>query len=1131
MRRILAVILAVICIVMTFASCSFFDGGVSPSAESAIPMEFENVVIEGKFSDVSVLSAQDAVEALNSVQAELGFAGAATENFQPLSENNLGAENFYRVEQILNNIPVYGRSMVVVADTQGTTNELSGNYADVGNLDLQPNITYEAAFNAAVEFLKSEGITDASDHAELKGLTYYTFSAEPALCWHIAYSSMRAEYQIFIDASNGKITDTIFNEPYFAAAPTVTVKGQADASYTLPYRMVSGENVLYDSERNIVVKTLNYKDIDNFPDDGLFNLEVGDYIGITNINKSAADALGNAIGVYDFYSQVLGRKQYDGKNTLLPIYVNGEDEPWPNGSGQNGLFYKRGYMVFSVESGKHVDEYSKNLDVVGHEFTHGVNNTTWDVFPINNPHRGAMQEAIADIMGDMVERFITGTNDWNMAGSIRDMTQRKTMDDFSFTGSSHGNAVIIDYAAYKMWEGDHPWFGAFGEQHDGIKESGSNTSVMSKLWYGVQLRLTPNSTFWDCRRAAEASAKSLQRQGLLTADQVKTVGWAFDEVEIFDFGSAAGIGADWIETIKTPDEMTVTIGEVSVIEADTVPVILPDGISIEWSIADESIATIDNKGIIYGLKTGTTEITARAHQKGNYNINGREYTCQTTLHVTPVARDSILVLDISGSMSGTPLTEMKKAAVAFCQKVLEDTEANNRVGLVVYDTYVYLYDLTSDIDSLKNTINNLRDGSRTNLQGALSSALDMMDSQGRAGSTKNIVVMTDGLPNEGNYSSYGYFGREYSSTTYYTQYADSALETAETIMQKYNLYSLGYFHSLSGTELNYAKDLMERIQNKGYYQVTRAEDLEYVFADITANVSSGARLVINIACPVDVEISYGGEQLSSSASNYNDFASFGTLQLLGKNRDIKVLSLSPNINYDIRLSATDEGEMDYTANYFNDNEAIVDSRKFPQVPLTPTTYITANSASGESTRLNIDTDRDGTVDMIWEAASNGLGKQIWKQRTFPIVAVVLIVIFAAGLIAGILVLATSRKRSEKKVLAGGYGFSASNKSQGCVSILSGSMSGANIPIMDGETLRIGRDPSWASLVLHESQISRRHCSITYSRGQNCYFVLDESQHGTFLSGGSKLDSSAPVRVEKGERLTLASEKGCIILLD
>lgn len=575
--------------------------------------------------------------------------------------------------------------------------------------------------------------------------------------------------------------------------------------------------------------------------------------------------------------------------------------------------------------------------------------------------------------------------------------------------------------------------------------------------------------------------------------------------------------------VSIPGEMSLTIGETNIIELDGI--VSGSVEKMEWMSSNTDIVSVTDKGIIYGKALGEAVVSVDA------TISGQQFNGQTLVHVTPIARDTILVLDISGSMQGVPLTEMKKSAVAFCQTVLTDGGSNNRVGLVVYDTGVYTYELTSDVQSLISSINALREGSRTNLQGALQQAMEMMDSSGRPGAVKNIIVMTDGLPNEGGYTTYGQFSQKYSNSNFSTGYADSAFETAEQIMLKYNLYSLGYFHSLEGNELAYAKDIMQNIQNKGYYQVETAEDLEFVFADITKDVSAGARLVINIACPVDVEITYNGERLSSAGASYNDYTSFGTLQLLGRNADIKILTLSPGIDYNLEMNATGEGEMEYTVNYFDNSESIVDTRSFPGIPLTPTTFITTNTESSGATQLNVDTDNDGTIDLIWEAAANSVARQIKSNNqldTWMIVLIVAVVICAVA--AGCAVFVVQKNRNGKLVPAEGPAFTPQG-GKGSITFISGELAGAVIPICDGETLNIGRDASWAHVVLNEKQISRQHCAITYNAMMGCYFVCNKSQYGTFFSDERMLPKEIETRVEKGEKIMLASGSACVLLLN
>ena len=55
-------------------------------------------------------------------------------------------------------------------------------------------------------------------------------------------------------------------------------------------------------------------------------------------------------------------------------------------------------------------------------------------------------------------------------------------------------------------------------------------------------------------------------------------------------------------------------------------------------------------------------------------------------------------------------------------------------------------------------------------------------------------------------------------------------DTAAGIKEKgYTIYSLGFFHSLSGTNLDFGRLFMSDLASDGcYYEVTNADDLEFV---------------------------------------------------------------------------------------------------------------------------------------------------------------------------------------------------------------------------------------------------------------------------------------------------------------
>lgn len=663
-----------------------------------------------------------------------------------------------------------------------------------------------------------------------------------------------------------------------------------------------------------------------------------------------------------------------------------------------------------------------------------------------------------------------------------------------------------------------------------------------------------------------------------TVDNVKVEKNKFNYIEAIKL-------SEGIKNFSIPEEKVVTVGEIDVIEADTDPENATDYV-IKWSSSDESVATVSptgEAGIITAKSKGSTVITAEL------TLGDKTITKTTNLRVASKGRDTILVLDVSGSMYGTPIEEMKKSAVKFCNDLLSD-EYNNRVGIVFYDDDIYKIDLTDDLNSLIKAIESVDYGGMTNMEEGLATAEKMMDDYGRENCIKNIIVMADGLPNDGATSSSGSSGTMESEFAYYYDsvlYANAVIDKANDIMGKYNLYSLGFFHSLFDLEKDFASELMSRLTNKqnGYYQVDRAEDLQFVFGDITEDISSESKIVINIACPVDVVVSYKGEMLSSNPDSYSDNASFGTLQLLGKKKDIKVLSLDRGNDYEIELSGTDTGSMDYSVNYFDENGNIEDYREFSNVPLTSRTRIKSSTENSKDVSLNVDLDGDGEVDQIWtagikssavvtyereqtvetqesteEADNNGPGMEVWQIIliiSIILIIIIIIIICIAVASAGnkektynqkdeIIPVVPIRQevnhRDEEKSPdknksdkfetdkrasdSAGKLNSEYELSEAGIKILSGSLKGSVIPMADGQILYLGKDPKVANVVFTRDYglVSRMHCSISYSSVNRKYFVTDCSRNGTYYDNKVRFVKEKRTAVRPDTIIMLANEE-------
>lgn len=334
-------------------------------------------------------------------------------------------------------------------------------------------------------------------------------------------------------------------------------------------------------------------------------------------------------------------------------------------------------------------------------------------------------------------------------------------------------------------------------------------------------------------------------------------------------------------------------------------------------------------------------------------------------------RDVVLVLDSSGSMEGTPLNETKKAATKFVDTVFEQS-AN--VGVVKYDSEAEIVSpFSTDSTSLKNSISNIRTGGSTDIEDGLATAEAMLS---RSSAKKKIIVlMSDGVPNDG-------------------KVGEELIAYADELKQKdIYIYTLGFFEDL-GSEKSSAQYLMERIASTGcHYEVTDANSLVYFFGDIADQINGQKYIYVRIACPVDVSVSYAGEELDSSANNLNTRTSFGTLTFedasdygnydssyysdsSDSDDTVKVLRLKEGTDYDVKIVGTGSGRMNYSIGFMDNEGEYTDLRRFNNIRITRRTVIDTVAEVSDNTILNVDEDGDGRYDIKYKADANGYGKEV-----------------------------------------------------------------------------------------------------------------------------------------------------------
>jgi len=221
----------------------------------------------------------------------------------------------------------------------------------------------------------------------------------------------------------------------------------------------------------------------------------------------------------------------------------------------NNAYWNGEQMAYGDGDGTTFIEFSGDLDVVGHELSHGVTEATSNLIYQNES--GALNEAFSDMMGTSIE-FYYGTGNWTIgeditvgSNGIRNMADPGEDGDPSYyadryTGTSdnggvHTNSGIANHWFYLLVNG--------GQNANPARASGTNVQ-------GIDLAAAEEITFLGFT-ALPASATFCQARASTVAvagNHSANVADAWDEVGVDDVlcgGSGGGGNGPVITNISS----------------------------------------------------------------------------------------------------------------------------------------------------------------------------------------------------------------------------------------------------------------------------------------------------------------------------------------------------------------------------------------------------------------------------------------------------------------------------------------------------------------------------------------------------------------------------------------------------
>jgi len=435
-------------------------------------------------------------------------------------------------------LPVFGGEIIYHLKSE-VVESITGEYYRLDSVETEPELTREEAVSAYRAYLSGPELIEKSQDTRL--IIFPSKDGTFHLSWQITlveedHFSMTG----FIDALTGEVlfqsSNIHFDEPAIGLGVNyhgLNVK-LANTLYS------DGYYYLYDEKR---VRPFNHY---TFNYDG--NYIPGDADNIWDFDGAIVSAHALVGQVYDFYYRFFGREGINDKNLDTVVYVH-------NDKYEDNAFWNGESLNFCVQ-GKKKEENAACLDIVTHEYTHGVTEYSSDL--VYSFESGALNESFSDIMGTTAEFYWHPEGiglylaDWYIGEDARPyyntsgcrnlanpnansqlgdpnypdpchLSQKHVVPGNLDNGGVHLNSTIYAHAFYLLANG-----GRNSVSH--ILVNGIGIDKAAQIFYTAFVYyLTKNSDFMDAANALLEVAYSLYGTGSQeyqqTVKAMEAIGW------------------------------------------------------------------------------------------------------------------------------------------------------------------------------------------------------------------------------------------------------------------------------------------------------------------------------------------------------------------------------------------------------------------------------------------------------------------------------------------------------------------------------------------------------------------------------------------------------------------------------
>lgn len=462
---------------------AFLEGRTAPLANTAVDAARAGRVFIRAHAALFSLADADDVEATDGGTDELGMTHA-------------------RFAEKAQDYDVWGGQLVLHFASDGALVRINGRCIPVTNELGTPALTSQQALVAAVAAARSAGpwSPDAFTTYVPKLYAYPVDAQTVKLAWRVQIAandvSGTALLESFVDAADGTILHAADITDYLDGSG-VGVFGDRQP---LAVAADGASYILEDDTRGSPpTRTYGNGNTTKLPGTAVRSKDPQAWDTTGDGKGAAVDAHAFVAASWDYFANVHDRVGWDGSGKGVHTTVH-------YGNGYDNAFFDGTQLVFGDGDGALFSPLAGALDLVAHEFTHGV--TAHSAALGAEGETGALNEAIADIFACFIEgNWQIGETVFHPSGSnvaIRDiadphasgnpaaLAERVTQAEDN--GGVHVNSTIASHAAYLMTVGD----------------AALPLATVEKIWYrALAWYLYSDADFAAAADATIAAAKDL----------------------------------------------------------------------------------------------------------------------------------------------------------------------------------------------------------------------------------------------------------------------------------------------------------------------------------------------------------------------------------------------------------------------------------------------------------------------------------------------------------------------------------------------------------------------------------------------------------------------------------------------